>query len=491
MNTWLDQRHAGVLLHITSLPGPQPCGTLGEESHHFVDALWEGGFSVWQFLPLGPTHEHGSPYESLSSFSGNPDFIDLRECVSRKWMAASDLHAVHDASGARTARIKAGNGFWNEARGNADLAASIENFQIENAAWLEDFCLFMALKNASSGQPWWHWPDALRRRDPDALAAARRHHAGAIQQLIFEQYLFSRQWDALKAHAETRGLILFGDLPIYTAHDSADVWANQSLFTLNEEGLCSEVAGVPPDYFSTTGQRWGNPLYRWAHMKENHFSWWVNRIRVQMARMHLLRIDHFRGLEAYWAIPGESEDGTVGEWRKGPGTELLKTINMKLGHLPLVAEDLGLITPEVTTLLEQFGLPGMKVLQFAFDGMPDNPYLPGNFSPNSVIYTGTHDNDTTLGWFKKLSPEEKEHLVSCADLSGSDMPWPLIRLAIESQARLAIVPMQDLLSLDSEARLNTPGTTEGNWQWRMECGQVTDEIWARTYELNLRSGRVQ
>jgi len=490
MTQWIDRRRAGVLLHITSLPGPQPCGSLGEEARCFVDALCEGGFSVWQFLPLGPTHGHGSPYESLSSFAGNPEFIDLRECVSRGWVDESDLQAIHDAASAGTARIKAATGFWDEVKKNTGLAESIRKFQTENAAWLDDFSLFMALKKYRHGQPWWQWPNPLRQRNSGALAHAKHLHADTIHQVIFEQYLFAMQWDALKTYAEMRGLILFGDLPIYAAHDSADVWANQQIFTINETGLCSEVAGVPPDYFSRTGQRWGNPLYHWEKLETTHFDWWVKRIQAQLARMHLLRIDHFRGLEAYWSIPGESMDGTVGEWRKGPGAALLEAISIKLKCLPLVAEDLGLITPEVNALLERYALPGMKVLQFAFDGMPDNPYLPENFGPNSVIYTGTHDNDTTSGWFKGLSPEEKERLASHADLSGSDMPWPLIRLSIESQARLAIIPMQDILSLDSEARFNTPGTTEGNWQWRMGYGQVTEDMWAHTYELNLRSGRI-
>jgi len=490
MTPWIDERRAGVLLHISSLPGPQTCGVLGEEACRFVDALCEGGFSVWQFLPLGPTHGHGSPYESLSSFAGNPEFIDLRECVSRGWVNGSDINTIHNVSSTRTARIKAAIGFWNETKENNALAESVQCFQIENAAWLDDFSLFMALKYAHNGQPWWQWPKPIRQRAPEVLRDARHRHAGAIHQIIFEQYLFSRQWNALKTYTETRGVLLFGDLPIYAAHDSADVWANQSLFTLNDDGLCSEVAGVPPDYFSRTGQRWGNPLYHWEQLEADHFDWWVKRIQMQMMRMHLLRIDHFRGLEAYWSIPGECKDGTVGEWRKGPGAALLKTVSTHLGRLPLVAEDLGLITPEVTALLEQFGLPGMKVLQFAFDGMPDNPYLPGHFGPNSVIYTGTHDNDTTLGWFETLSVEEKERLASHADLSGSDMPWPLIRMAIESDARLAMIPMQDLLSLGSAARFNTPGTIDENWQWRMQQGEPTASMWTRARALNERSGRI-
>ncbi len=491
MTSWIDRRRAGVLLHIASLPGPQPCGVLGEEARNFVDVLCEGGFSVWQFLPLGPTHGCGSPYESLSSFAGNPNFIDLRECVSREWIDASDLHATRSASGAAAIRIRAARSFWSETGRNADLAASVQSFQAENIAWLDDFSLFMALKRTYHGQAWWQWPEPLRQHEPEALTNARHLYAGTIRQIIFEQYLFALQWDALKKYAEIRGVMLFGDLPIYAAHDSADVWANQRMFTLNEDGLCSEVAGVPPDYFSRTGQRWGNPLYRWQELETERFAWWVKRIRVQLTRMHLLRIDHFRGLEAYWAIPGESRDGTVGEWRKAPGAALLETVHAELGDLPLVAEDLGLITPEVTMLLQQFDLPGMKVLQFAFDGMPDNPYLPENFGPDSVIYTGTHDNDTTLGWFRGISPEEKGRLAARVDLSAGTMPWPLIQMAIESRARLAIAPIQDLLSLGSEARFNTPGTMEGNWKWRMETGDITAPIWARARALNERSGRTR
>jgi len=474
-------------MHITSLPGPQKCGTLGAEARDFVDTIRQGGFSVWQFLPLGPTHGHGSPYESLSTFAGNPALIDLRELALAGW-----------TNGPMDNLEQAAESFWRKTEDDAQLAADVDAFAHENSNWLDDFSLFTALKKQTNDAPWWQWDDALRTRQQTALTAAHQTCKNACRQVLFEQFAFDRQMQALKTYAESRGMVLFGDLPIYVAHDSADVWANQELFTVNDAGLCDEVAGVPPDYFSEDGQRWGNPLYRWDIHETSGFDWWKRRVKAQLARMHLLRIDHFRGLEAFWSIPGDRKNGKIGEWIKAPGEKLLHSLQNSLGSLPIAAEDLGLITPEVTALLEQFGLPGMKVLQFAFDGSPDNPYLPGNFSANSVIYTGTHDNNTTLGWFAEQSEDTIEQLAMHADLNGEAMPWPLIRLAIESDARLAMIPMQDLLSLGAEARFNTPGTIDGNWQWRMNNPTGTDEtlvqeyqhIWARAHELNLRSCRV-
>ncbi|OIQ03375.1 MAG: 4-alpha-glucanotransferase [Zetaproteobacteria bacterium CG06_land_8_20_14_3_00_59_53] len=481
MKPWLDRRRAGVLLHITSLPGPQAVGTLGSEAHAFVDSICKGGFSVWQFLPLGPTHGHGSPYESLSTFAGNPDLIDLRACVAEGWLA--------DTAGDKPL-LRAGHGFWHAVARDDALAAEVQAFRLANASWLEDYALFTALKQRHNGGPWWQWDTPLARHEAAALSAVAAQCEAAIQQVVFEQFAFDRQWHALKQHAESRGIILFGDLPIYVAHDSVDVWANQSLFTVNEKGLCDDVAGVPPDYFAENGQRWGNPLYRWEAHEASEFDWWLMRIEAQMKRMHLLRIDHFRGLEAFWSIPGDREDGKIGEWIKAPGKQLLQALKDKLGRLPIAAEDLGLITPEVTALLDDFDLPGMKVLQFAFDGSQDNPYLPGNFDANSVIYTGTHDNDTTMGWYAGLGKDEIDRMAEHADLSGDAMPWPLIRVCIESDARLAMIPMQDLLSLGSEARLNTPGTLHGNWQWRMQRNVIQNSIWTKAHSLNLLSGRV-
>ncbi len=490
MTEWIDRRRAGLLLHISSLPGPFPCGVLGEEAARFVDALAAAGFSVWQFLPLGPTHGSHSPYESASSFAGNPRFVDLREAVGRGWLADGALPPDGSSEAAlERARAAAAAGFWRAAESDEALAAEVRAFRQEHAEWLEDFALFSALKRHFQGRPWWRWPQPLRDRDPEALQAAAREHRELVRQAVFEQYLFHRQWARLKRHAETRGVRLFGDIPIYAAHDSADVWSHRELFTLDEAGRCLEVAGVPPDYFSKRGQRWGNPLYRWQALEARGFDWWVARVRVQQTRMHILRIDHFRGLEAYWAIPADAPDGRRGEWRKAPGAALLNTLREHLGRLPLVAEDLGLITPEVTALLERFGLPGMKVLQFAFDGMPDNPYLPARIEENSVVYTGTHDNDTTLGWFRALDGATRARVLEQTGGTAEDMPWPLIRAALETRALLAVIPMQDILALGSEARFNTPGTSRGNWRWRLASLDGLDAAWNRARELILQSGR--
>jgi len=485
MSHWIDRRRAGVLLHISSLPGPFDQGVLGEEAFHFVDGLVEGGFSVWQILPLGPTHSHGSPYESLSAFACNPDFLDLRQLVAQGWLADASCQAVMGKrSSHETARTEAAAAFWAQTESDESLAKAVQHFRAEQADWLADYALFVALKRAHTNQPWWQWPSKLMRRYPEALHAAQQAHKACIQQTEFEQFVFAQQWQTVKAHAESRGVLILGDLPIYVAHDSADVWSHQHLFTIDDSGLCFEVAGVPPDYFSATGQRWGNPLYHWEKLKEDNYHWWVKRVQVQLTRMHMMRIDHFRGLEAYWAIPGESQDGRIGEWRPAPGAELLEALQSNLGRLPLVAEDLGLITPEVHALRERFGLPGMKILQFAFGGGADNLYLPHHHEPDSVVYTGTHDNDTTFGWFQSQPEHCRNHVAEYLGMPLDDMPWPLIRSVLASTARLAVVPMQDLLSLGSDARLNTPGTLDGNWNWRMPRAELPLEIRAKTHAMN-------
>jgi len=490
MSHWLDRRCSGILLHISSLPGPQPCGVLGEEARIFLDFLVESGFSVWQFLPLGPTHGHGSPYESLSSFAGNPEFIDLRDCLNRGWIEDSTYQSMlQGVITPEVARIAAAGRFWAQVENDRKLADEIEAFETSHRAWLDDYALFSALKKSHNYQPWWQWSEPLRDRLPDAIAEARETHAGFIRKTVFEQYIFSGQWQALKNHAESRGIQMFGDLPIYVSHDSSDVWCDRHHFTLNRDGLCEEVAGVPPDYFSDTGQRWGNPLYRWESMQNDGFQWWINRVRAQLERMHLMRIDHFRGLEAYWAIPGDRQDGKVGQWRKAPGAALLEALKNEFGALPFVAEDLGLITPEVDALRHRFGLPGMKVLQFSFGGDAYNPYLPHNHEPDSVAYTGTHDNDTTQGWFQSAPEHVRKHLLDYLQTSPDDMPWSLIRTALASVSKLAIIPMQDLLSLGTEARLNMPATVEGNWSWRLGDGDISADIRVRTNALNRLYGR--
>jgi len=489
MYSWIDQRRSAVLLHITALPGPFHKGVLGKEAFQFIDSLISGGFSVWQFLPLGPTHGHGSPYESLSTFAGNPELIDLRGCVASGWLDASILQGDISAESHAKHRANAAQAFWLSLESNPSLKEKVSAFQQQHAHWLEDFSLFSALKSATDNQAWWQWPQALREREPKAINNAKDEHKTRVQQAIFEQFIFDEQWKALKAYAEEKGVQLFGDLPIYVAHDSSDVWSNQSFFTVNEQGLCDEVAGVPADYFSKTGQRWGNPLYRWEVMEEDGFNWWEQRVRRQLEWMHMLRIDHFLALNAFWVIPGESDNGLIGKWRKAPGQAMLQTLKDKLGSLPLIAEDLGTITEEVTALREHFTLPGMKILHFAFGGDNDNPYLPDNHEENGVVYTGTHDNDTTMGWFNHLVEQNEqhiiEHILSVLNCKAEDMPWALIEAAFASPALLCVIPMQDILELGSEAKFNTPGTLEGNWSWRLSTIPATsDPCWKKTYDLN-------
>jgi len=482
---WMDKRSSAILLHITSLPGPFHKGVLGEEAFQFIDAMLAGGFRVWQFLPLGPTHSHGSPYESLSTFAGNPELIDLRPCLDAGWLPqdTSFEHVTREQH--TTYRQQAALQFWLDVQSNTELAQQVSTFQTEHAYWLDDFALFSALKSASNNAAWWQWSDDLRTRHEDALQAARETHNTLIQQVIFEQFLFDKQWQGIKAYAESKGVQLFGDLPIYVAHDSADVWANPQFFTLDESGECIEVAGVPPDYFSKTGQRWGNPLYRWDVLQADGFDWWVKRIAHQLTRMDMLRIDHFLALEAFWVIPAESDTGLVGEWRKAPGEALLQTLQDKLGNLPLIAEDLGTITEEVTALRKQFGLPGMKILHFAFGGDDSNPYLPHNHEEDSVVYTGTHDNDTTMGWFESSDEHVQQHALNVLHAKAEDMPWVLIEAALASPARLAVIPMQDVLELGTEAKFNTPGTLDGNWSWRLDTISAPEHTcWQTSSGLN-------
>jgi len=491
VNDWIDRRRSGVLLHISSLPGPFPRGVLGQEARDFIDLIADAGFTVWQFLPLGPTHGHGSPYESLSSAAGNPEFLDLRDCVSRGWLSEATCQAVIDGDATiEEARTEAAEGFWTHVAEDESLAKVVDAFLTKNADWLDDYALFSALKLEYQDLPWWQWKDSLRHRSAHALDEAAAIHSDYIRQIKFEQFLFAYQWQQLKQHAEERGLLLFGDIPIYVAHDSVDVWANPELFTINDEGLCDEVAGVPPDYFSETGQRWGNPLYHWDTMKAEDFSWWVKRIRRQLVRMHLMRIDHFRGLESFWAIDGSMEDGRVGEWHHAPGAEMLTTLRTELGKLPLIAEDLGLITPEVTALREEFGLPGMKILQFAFGDNAANPYLPHHHEVSSVAYTGTHDNDTTAGWISKATEHELEHLKRYFDTADADqLTTAMIRATLGSVAMMAILPAQDLLALTSEARFNTPGTVENNWCWRLDSLDALSSKVETFHQLNALYGR--
>ncbi len=478
----LDRRRAGILLHPTSLPGPREHGELGAEARRFVDFLADCSTSVWQVLPLGPTHDDGSPYQCLSAHAGNPDLIDFADLIARGWLPP-DVDTTDRAAGF----ARAWQGFQDHA--DAITWEQFKDFRHRHRHWVEDYALFMVLRRRYPDGSWADWPQPLRDRQPAALQRAREEEAAAVEQEVFIQYLFFQQWQALRGHAHARGVKLFGDMPIFVAYDSADVWAHRDLFKLDSEGRPEVVAGVPPDYFSATGQRWGNPHYHWERMAADGFRWWIERMGTQLELFDLVRIDHFRGFEACWEIPAGDETAEHGWWAKAPGEALLSRLFAVFGHLPLVAEDLGIITPEVEALRDRFGLPGMKILQFAFDDGPMNPYLPHNVVPNSVIYTGTHDNDTTLGWYRHNEDRLRPRLTDYLGCEPVDMPWPMIRLAMASVSRLAVVPMQDVLGLGSEHRMNVPGTSEGNWRWRFDWTMVPEETAGRLRHLVALFGR--
>jgi 4-alpha-glucanotransferase len=483
----LDRRRAGILLHPTSLPGGAGNGDLGPDAYRFADFLAASGMSLWQTLPLGPTHLDRSPYQCLSVHAGDDLLISLDLLVLSGWLAPEDRPRGADPAAWRRSRLAAARqGFLR--RGSEADRSALASFATAHAPWLDDFALYQAVRTEQGGRAWLDWPAPLRDREPQALDAARTRLADAVEQSRFEQFVFFRQWGDLRRYANERGILLFGDLPIFVAHDSAEVWAHRELFTLDEHGVAQVVAGVPPDYFSATGQRWGNPHYRWDRMEADGFRWWVARMRTQLALFDLVRIDHFRGFESYWEIPAQAATAIEGRWVQAPGRALFKVLRQEFESLPLVAEDLGLITPEVDALRHEFGMPGMKVLLFAFDGGGDNPYLPHNHVEDCVVYTGTHDNDTAVGWFEGLEPATRAYVQEYLG-TGEAMPWPLIRAAFASVARLAIVPMQDVLSLSSAHRMNCPGTCTGNWSWRYQWDQVPADLAPRLRRLAELYGR--
>lgn len=478
----LDRRRAGVLLHITSLPGGLHNGELGKEAFAFVDLLVEMAMTVWQTLPINPTHGDGSPYQCLSAHAGNPLLIDLQDLVRRGWLDVSSLEDIGEAPRVRKQRLL-DLAFDRFLKAGGLESPPFKVFLEASASWLDDFSLYMAIRHKMGDMAWTQWPLPLRQRDQAALEAMRKSLSREKSRIDFEQFVFFEQWHHLRRYANERGVLLFGDVPIFVAGDSADVWAHQEEFDLAEDGEPRVVAGVPPDYFSRTGQRWGNPHYRWDRMQADGFRWWRERFRTQFELFDWVRIDHFRGLEAYWEIAREQETAIGGHWVKAPGEALLRALfeDSPDGALPLIAENLGIITPEVEALRERFGIPGMLILQFAFDGGSDNPYLPEHHTPNQVVYTGTHDNDTTFSWFEGLTDEEKGAVYRCLGDPPLPMPEALIRSALESVARLAIVPMQDLSGLGGWARMNTPGTTAGNWGWRLTPDSMSQ---TRTHEIS-------
>ncbi len=484
MNNLLNKRRAGVLLHITSLPGTDRQGNLGKDAYDFVNFLHDTGITVWQTLPLGMTHADGSPYQCLSAHAGNPALIDIDDLVKRNWLTPSEQceECTGSSSFHKSCLVaKVFEGFLENA--NQQDKDNFLQFCQEKAFWLDDFALFLALRNLFNHKCWNQWPKPFKEREINALDEARQRLSKAIEEIKFEQYIFFRQWMALKAYANERGVLLFGDIPIFVSYDSSDVWANRKVFKLNESGEMSVVAGVPPDYFSETGQRWGNPHYDWNYLTKTGFTWWVDRMITQLEQFDILRIDHFRGLEAAWEIPADEPTAQNGEWVKAPGSALLKAIKAKLGSIPLVAEDLGIITDEVDALRDEFSLPGMKILQFAFGSGPDNPYLPSHYERNCVVYTGTHDNDTTIGWSNSINEYERNYAYDYLGNHSTSLHCSLIQAALGSVANLAIIPMQDILELGSEARMNTPGTTIGNWKWRFQWQQLSNDQVSRFKHL--------
>lgn len=461
-NPVLNRRRAGVLLHPTALPGAY--GKLGASARDFIDTLSEAGMTVWQTLPLGPPHPDLSPYQSLSAHAGNPALIDLEDLVPTGLLTKDDLigRARKEAISLASERFHSGHYTPCEVY-NPDAF----NRFLARHRWLDDFALFMTAHEAFPGMGWVGWPDALRNREPAALEALRVSHRNALDRVLFEQYLFLSQWAQVRQYARELGIWLFGDIPIFVSHNSADVWANPQLYKLDGEGNPRVVAGVPPDYFSPEGQHWGNPLFDWQRMAKDGYRWWIERLASQQECFDLLRIDHFRGFQAFWEIPADTPQPTRGYWVPGPADHFLEACLRELPGLPLVAENLGIIGEDVEALRHRFQLPGMTVMQFGFDGNPDNPHLLHNHRELNLVYTGTHDNDTTLGWYRSLDERTRWHVDQYLRVQEQEMPWALIQAAMGSVSRLVMIPAQDLLALGSSARFNTPGTNGNNWRWAL------------------------
>ncbi|MDD2809678.1 4-alpha-glucanotransferase [Rhodoferax sp.] len=499
LHSWMAQRAAGVLLHPTSLPGPHGAGDLGPNAYYFVDWLHGAGQTLWQTLPLGPVGPGFSPYMGSSAFAGNPLLVAFEPLVQRGWLRAESLQSAWGDERIdypvlvpwRMQKLReafAGFGQHATPEDQAQLATWAQSQQ----HWLDDYTLFMALDHAHSPALWPQWPPGLAQRTPDAMAQARLQHALEMAFWCFVQWQFDVQWQALKAYAHAKGVRLVGDLPIFVAHHSADCWSRPDLYQLDAVGQPTVVAGVPPDFFSATGQRWGNPLYNWAAMAQDGYAWWIERVRRQLQLADVVRIDHFRGFVDYWEIPATEPTAIHGRWQLGPGAALFDALAQALGDLPIIAEDLGLITPAVHALRESTGFPGMRVLQFAFSGDAHNAFLPHNFEPNTVVYTGTHDNDTVPGWWASCSGHERSfaaHYLGVAPEPGAAVHWAMLRAASFSVARLAVCQFQDVLGLDGQHRMNTPGTM-GCWSWRFKWDWVGPEVAHQLAQITAASGRV-
>ncbi|MEK6565442.1 MAG: 4-alpha-glucanotransferase [Bacteroidota bacterium] len=492
------KRSSGILLHPTSLPGPHGCGDFGQDAFRFVDWLVEAKQSLWQMLPLGPTGMGNSPYMSPSAFAGSPLFVDLHEIVERGWLDKKDIEsppAFHPhkvdyaaASSFRMPRLKkAAQNFCNH--GLTADKTEYERFCESHSSWLSDFALFMALYDEHAGALWCNWDSDIVKRDRTAVKKVETDLREQIQFHKFVQWCFFRQWMSLKSYANGKGVRIIGDIPIFVAHNSVDVWSSPDMFFLDEHGYPTVVAGVPPDYFSPTGQRWGNPLYRWDVMQQSGYQWWKERLRHSFSLFDIVRIDHFRGFLAYWEVSANERTAERGQWVKSPGEDLFEKVFDSFGSLPIVVEDLGIITPDVTALREKLELPGMKVLQFAFDDGLNHPNLPHNHGTRCMVYTGTHDNDTTVGWFRRIDSKMKKFVLEYAKSDGTSIQWDMIRLASESKADTSIFPIQDVLGLGNEARMNYPGTSTGNWEWRFTWDFFIEEHSAKLHSLTTANRR--
>jgi len=503
-------RASGILLHPTSLPGPFGIGDLGDEAYAFADFLVAGGQNLWQVLPLGPTGYGDSPYACYSAFAGNTLLISPQRLFEEGLLSKNDLAKVPTL---QTERVD-----FKTAHGSKDLVlakafasyrrttdtefrSEFETFAEQNASWLDDYALFRALKSAHDGAAWHEWERPLARRTPAALARVREQLHDEIEAQKFYQFLFFKQWLDLKTYCNRHGIKIVGDIPIFVAHDSADVWTNPDQFKLNQDGTPTVVAGVPPDYFSKTGQLWGNPLFNWDRMLADDFKWWIERVRATLQTVDIARIDHFRGFAACWEIPGGDTTAERGRWVEAPGRKLFTAIRKALGELPIIAEDLGVITPDVEKLRDDFGFPGMRILQFAFSSDTKSIDLPHNYHRNVVVYTGTHDNDTTVGWFNSVAGEgstrtqtqinaERKFCVKYLKTDGQEIHWEFIRAVFASVANTAIVPLQDVLGLGTEARMNLPNSTSGNWLWRFKASSLNDSLAERLRDLSNLYGRI-
>ncbi len=493
-----ESRRAGIILHPSSLPGPYGIGDLGPAAEAWIDWLARAKQTLWQVLPLGPTGYGDSPYQSFSAFAGNPLLISPHSLIEAGLLGAGDLESLPDAPAQRVdfAQVIASKRRLLRAAharlaigGSPPWRAKLKRFREAERGWLNEFALFIALKAEHDGRAWNEWPEELAVRSAPALKRARTRLAGEIEAVAFEQMLFREQWHRLRVRSRESGIQIIGDMPLYVAYDSADVWASPGLFRLDSHGAPTHVAGVPPDYFSPTGQRWGNPLYRWSALREDGFAWWRRRLAAALRLYDWVRIDHFRGLAAYWEVPASCPTAEKGRWVRAPGGALLATLAKRFQPLPLIAEDLGLVTQDVIDLRTRFGLPGMRVLQFAFDDDSRNPFLPHHYEVHTVVYTGTHDNDTTRGWYEQVDERVRDFARRYLGRDGRDMAWDLIRAAWSSVAFMALTPLQDVLNLGGEARMNFPGREAGNWTWRFAEGDLTPGLADRLAELTTITAR--